>query len=158
MAAGSNTFRTAILNAEPVVRSVGNIVARCGFAIVVGSIGIFKFYPYEAHNIQPLVSHRPFMGWLYSLFRVGTFLAETRRYSGSHCAPVGDKTVASDGVAVGKCVGDSAFREHIVLGDHDTGCGRGVGRRLSAVIHDQPVPHQRYCLNWGIDIERSLTP
>ena len=28
MAAGSNAFPTAVLNAEPVVRSVGNIVAR----------------------------------------------------------------------------------------------------------------------------------
>jgi reactive chlorine resistance protein C len=73
MAAGSNAFPAAILDAEPVVRSVGSIVARYGLAIVIGWIGIFKFYPYEAHNIQPLVSHSPFMGWLYSLFSVETF-------------------------------------------------------------------------------------
>jgi reactive chlorine resistance protein C len=49
-----NVFHAAILNAEPVVRSVGNVVARYGLAIVIGWIGIFKFfYPYEAHSIQP---------------------------------------------------------------------------------------------------------
>ena len=73
MAAGSNAFPAAILNAEPVVRSVGNIVARYGLAIVIGWIGICKFYPYEAHGIQPLVTHSPFMGWLYSVFSVQTF-------------------------------------------------------------------------------------
>jgi uncharacterized membrane protein YkgB len=41
--------------------------------MVIGWIGIFKFYPYEAHNIQPLVSNSPFMGWLYSVFSVETF-------------------------------------------------------------------------------------
>ena len=55
MTAERNAFPAAILNAERAVRSVGNIVARYGLAIVIGSIGIFKFYPYEAHNIQPLV-------------------------------------------------------------------------------------------------------
>jgi reactive chlorine resistance protein C len=73
MAVKSNAFPAATLNAEPVVRSVGNIVARYGLAIVIGWIGILKFYPYEAHNIQPLVSHSPFMGWLYSVFSVETF-------------------------------------------------------------------------------------
>ena len=52
MAAGSNAFPTAVLNAEPVVRSVGNIVARYGLAIVIGWIGIFKFYPVPRRNIH----------------------------------------------------------------------------------------------------------
>jgi uncharacterized membrane protein YkgB len=73
MAVKNTAFPVAILKAEPVVRSVGNNVARYGLAIVIGWIGIFKFYPYEAHNIQPLVSNSPFMGWLYSLFSVETF-------------------------------------------------------------------------------------
>src|ERR1700754_332964 len=72
MAAGSNGLPTAILNVEPVVSSVGNTVARYGLAIVVGWIGICKFYLYEAHNIQPLVSNSPFMGWLYGVFSVET--------------------------------------------------------------------------------------
>jgi reactive chlorine resistance protein C len=57
MTAERNAFPAAILNAEPAVRSVGNIVARYGLAIVIGWIGICKFYPYKAHNIQPLVSN-----------------------------------------------------------------------------------------------------
>jgi len=73
MATKNTAFPVQILNAEPVVRSVGNHVARYGLAIVIGWIGIFKFYPYEAHNIQPLVSNSPFMGWLYSLFSVEMF-------------------------------------------------------------------------------------
>ena len=52
MAPGSNAFPAAILNAGPVVRSVGNIVARYGLAMVIGWIGVCKFYPYEAHGIQ----------------------------------------------------------------------------------------------------------
>ena len=36
MTVKSNAFPAAILNAEPVVRSVGNIVARYGLAIVIG--------------------------------------------------------------------------------------------------------------------------
>ncbi|MGY4646313.1 YkgB family protein [Mycobacterium sp. URHB0021] len=73
MTVKSTVLPAAFLNAEPVVRSVANNVSRYGLAIVIGWIGIFKFYPYEAHNIQPLVSNSPFMGWLYSLFSVETF-------------------------------------------------------------------------------------
>jgi hypothetical protein len=50
MAPGSNAFPAAILNAGPVVRSVGNLVARYGLAMVIGWIGVCKFYPYEAHG------------------------------------------------------------------------------------------------------------
>jgi reactive chlorine resistance protein C len=65
MAAGSNAFPAAHLNAEPAVRSVGNIVARYGLAIVIGWIGIFKFfYPYEAHNVQPCWPTVPSWGTL----------------------------------------------------------------------------------------------
>lgn len=73
MTVKSKLFPVAILNAEPIVRSVGNNVARYGLAIVIGWIGIFKFCPYEAHNIQPLVSNSPFMGWLYGVFSVDSF-------------------------------------------------------------------------------------
>lgn len=63
----------AILDTEPIVRSVGNILARYGLAIVIGWIGFFKFHSYEANNIQPLVANSPFMGWLYNIFSVQTF-------------------------------------------------------------------------------------
>lgn len=53
MTAERNAFPAAILNAEPAVRSVGNIVARYGLAIVIGSIGIFKFYPTRLTTSNP---------------------------------------------------------------------------------------------------------
>ena len=34
-----------------------------------------KFFDFEAHQIAPLVSHSPFMGWLYSIFSEYTFSA-----------------------------------------------------------------------------------
>jgi reactive chlorine resistance protein C len=73
MATKNRAFPAAILNAEPVVRSVGNLVARYGLAIVIAWIGVCKFFPYEAHNIEPLVANSPFMGWLYGVFSVETF-------------------------------------------------------------------------------------
>ena len=66
-------YVTAALNATPVVRSIGNALARYGLALVIGWIGLFKFYSYEAHNIQPLVANSPFMGWLYGTCSVQTF-------------------------------------------------------------------------------------
>ena len=73
MSVKGNVSPAGILETEPVVRSVGNIVARYGLAIVIAWIGICKFLPYEAHNIQPLVANSPFMGWLYGVFSVETF-------------------------------------------------------------------------------------
>lgn len=60
-------------NSEAWVNSVGKFIARYGLALVIGWIGLCKFFPYEAHNIEPLVSHSPFMGWLYGVFSVETF-------------------------------------------------------------------------------------
>jgi reactive chlorine resistance protein C len=73
MTVKGNAFPAAILDSEPVVRSVGTIVIRYGLAIVIAWIGICKFYPYEAHGIQPLVANSPVMGWLYSVFSVDRF-------------------------------------------------------------------------------------
>lgn len=73
MAVKANILPPALLNAEPALKSVGWALARYGLALVVGWIGICKFYPYEAHNIEPLVANSPFMGWLYSVFSVQTF-------------------------------------------------------------------------------------
>src|ERR1700758_1742290 len=36
-------------------------------------IGALKFANYETHQIQPLVAHSPFMGWLYNVFPVYMF-------------------------------------------------------------------------------------
>lgn len=73
MAAGSDRFPVLLLGVEPVVRSVGSVVARYGLAVVIAWIGVCKFFPFEAHNIQPLVANSPVMGWLYGVFSVETF-------------------------------------------------------------------------------------
>lgn len=41
--------------------------------LVVGWIGLMKFTGYEAKGIEPLVTHSPFMSWMYSFLSVQTF-------------------------------------------------------------------------------------
>ena len=51
----------------------GTRVLRYGLALVVGWIGLMKFTAYEAHGIQPLVAHSPFLGWMYHVWTVRQF-------------------------------------------------------------------------------------
>jgi hypothetical protein len=55
--------------------TVAAILGRYGLVIVIGWLGALKFANFEAHQIQPLVAHSPFMGWLYSFLPVYTFSA-----------------------------------------------------------------------------------
>jgi uncharacterized membrane protein YkgB len=48
-------------------------VLRYGLALVIGWIGMMKFTGYEAHGIEPLVAHSPFMGWMYHILSVREF-------------------------------------------------------------------------------------
>lgn len=73
MAPKIDAFPMAVMNAQPMVKSVGWFVARYGLALVIAWIGLCKFFPFEAHNIEPLVANSPFMGWLYTVFSVETF-------------------------------------------------------------------------------------
>ncbi len=57
------------------VDSIAAILGRYGLVIVIGWIGALKFANFEAHQIQPLVAHSPFMGWLYGFLPVYTFSA-----------------------------------------------------------------------------------
>ena len=57
------------------IDTVGSVLSRYGLVIVIGWIGALKFAHYEAHQIQPLVSHSPFMGWLYQFLPVYGFSA-----------------------------------------------------------------------------------
>ena len=45
----------------------GAIVLRYGLVVLVLWFGVFKFTPTEAQAIQPLVSHSPFLSWLYAV-------------------------------------------------------------------------------------------
>jgi reactive chlorine resistance protein C len=57
------------------IDTIGSILGRYGLVVVIGWIGLLKFYNYEAHQIQPLVANSPLMGWLYHIFPVYTFSA-----------------------------------------------------------------------------------
>ena len=57
------------------IDTIASVLSRYGLVIVIGWIGALKFANFEAHQIQPLVAHSPFMGWLYQLFPVYPFSA-----------------------------------------------------------------------------------
>jgi reactive chlorine resistance protein C len=57
------------------VDAVAGVLGRYGLVVVIGWIGALKFANFEAHQIQPLVAHSPFMGWLYDFLPVYTFSA-----------------------------------------------------------------------------------
>lgn len=55
------------------LQRVAPLLARYGLVVVIAWIGALKFTAYEAEGIEPLVSHSPFMSWVYELFSVQTF-------------------------------------------------------------------------------------
>jgi reactive chlorine resistance protein C len=57
------------------IDNVAAFLGRYGLVVVIGWIGGLKFAHFEANQIQPLVAHSPFMGWLYNIFSVYTFSA-----------------------------------------------------------------------------------
>lgn len=50
--------------------SIGFTIAVSGTAITLLWIGVFKFTPTEAKDIQDVVKHSPIMSWLNSIFSV----------------------------------------------------------------------------------------
>ena len=59
----------------PTIDTIASVLSRYGLVVVIGWIGALKFADFEAHQIQPLVAHSPFMSWLYDLLPVYTFSA-----------------------------------------------------------------------------------
>ena len=57
------------------IDTIASALGRYGLVVVIGWIGALKFADFEAHQIQPLVAHSPFMGWLYDFLPVYTFSA-----------------------------------------------------------------------------------
>lgn len=57
------------------IDAIAGVLSRYGLVVVIGWIGALKFANFEAHQIQPLVAHSPFMGWLYNFLPVYTFSA-----------------------------------------------------------------------------------
>jgi uncharacterized membrane protein YkgB len=52
------------------IEHVGAAVLRYGLVFLLVMWGGFKFAAFEAQGIQPLVSHSPFLSWLYSVTSV----------------------------------------------------------------------------------------
>jgi hypothetical protein len=88
----------------------------------------------EILNAGPVVR----FGWKYCcpLWVRDRHWVDAWHCGSDHRCPVGSETVVCDGVAGGQGVCDIAVREHIEFCGHDTGCGRGVGRRVSAAVAD----------------------
>jgi uncharacterized membrane protein YkgB len=54
-------------------QALGAFLVRYGLVVVFVWIGAMKFTAYEAEAIQPLVSHSPFMAWMYQFLSVPAF-------------------------------------------------------------------------------------
>lgn len=57
------------------IDKIAAVLGRYGLVVVIGWIGLLKFMDFEAHQIAPLVSNSPFMGWLYGFLSEYTFSA-----------------------------------------------------------------------------------
>ena len=54
------------------IQKLGYITAVMGVVIILIWIGIFKFTPTEAKQIQPLIHNSPLMSWLYLILTENT--------------------------------------------------------------------------------------
>jgi uncharacterized membrane protein YkgB len=75
MASSSDALSTEKLLRVATIDTIAAVLGRYGLVLVIGWIGLLKFANFEAHQIAPLVSHSPFMGWLYGIFSETTFSA-----------------------------------------------------------------------------------
>jgi reactive chlorine resistance protein C len=67
------TGEISSIGAGLAIQAAGALVLRYGLVLVVGWIGLMKFTGYEAKGIEPLVTHSPFMSWMYSFLSVQAF-------------------------------------------------------------------------------------
>jgi uncharacterized membrane protein YkgB len=52
------------------ILATGVGVSRYGLALLLGLIGSYKFFPFEAEGIRPLVGSSPLVAWLYGVLSV----------------------------------------------------------------------------------------
>lgn len=62
--------RTLVDEARIRSGQLAGIVLRYGLVGILLYYGFFKFFPFEAKGIQPLVANSPFMGWIYRFLSV----------------------------------------------------------------------------------------
>jgi uncharacterized membrane protein YkgB len=55
---------------DEMILRVGEFVLRYGLVVVIGWIGILKFWPYEAQAIAAYTMNSPLTSWLYAVFSV----------------------------------------------------------------------------------------
>jgi uncharacterized membrane protein YkgB len=60
----------ATLERSAALHTAALALLRYGVALVLLGFGALKFTGWEAEAIRPLVSHSPFMGWMYALLSV----------------------------------------------------------------------------------------
>ena len=70
-----NDHTDGISQTGSTIARFGGTLARYGLVLVIGWIGLLKFFEYEAQGIEPLVANSPFMSWVYDVFSVTTFSA-----------------------------------------------------------------------------------
>jgi uncharacterized membrane protein YkgB len=92
MASPARSLTARALNLLPTVEAIAAILGRYGLVIVIGWIGALKFANFEAHHIQPLIAHSPFMGWLYGFPPAYTFSSVTRCLRSDRCSAAGCQT------------------------------------------------------------------
>ncbi|OBA59195.1 hypothetical protein A5647_18195 [Mycobacterium sp. 1100029.7] len=73
------TFPNPFLGSQSIrvsrIETIAGGLGRYGLVVVIGWIGALKFMNFEAQQIRPLVSHSPFMSWLYHYLPVYGFSA-----------------------------------------------------------------------------------
>jgi uncharacterized membrane protein YkgB len=62
--------RAAVSSAAPMLRAVGAFVLRYSLVFFLVFFGALKWSAAEAKGIEPMVSHSPFLLWLYPAFGV----------------------------------------------------------------------------------------
>jgi uncharacterized membrane protein YkgB len=67
---GSAIARLAASSVTERIDGAASAVLRYGLVAIVLFFGAFKFTAAEANGIQPLVSHSPFLSWLYTVASV----------------------------------------------------------------------------------------
>jgi Protein of unknown function, DUF417 len=124
------------------IETIGSVLSRYGLVLVIGWIGALKFANFEAHQIQPLVSNSPFMGWLYDFLPVYTFSALLGVVELTAAVLLAMKPIAPK-----LSIGGSQ------LPVHDSGCFRTIGRWVPRTLSHGRVPAERRPAAWPFILE-----
>ena len=91
------------------IENAGKQIVRWGLIIVLAWIGAMKFTAYEAMGIQPLVTHSPFVGWMYDFLSLRSFSAMLGCVEITTAALLSLRFVSSKASAVGSLLAIGLF-------------------------------------------------